>query len=186
MPGTGRGSGGGRCSGRAWGGLARVQLAEQDRRAGVRGTRFRWRRSLPSHGSSTRRRAQRMGPDQWMALCFMVMGPALLQRLAVGWWLVAVGGWRWLVVGGRWFMGLAGGGWWRLAAGSGWRLAVGDPWGLSLRAVLNNKKFQLLKDSPEVEVEVEYPGILLLLPSFSVLEPTPSSLDNPHPLNTPH
>ena len=34
------------------------------------------------------------------ALCFMVMGPSLLQRLAVGgWWMVAVGGWR-LAVGG--------------------------------------------------------------------------------------
>ena len=34
------------------------------------------------------------------ALCFVVMGPSLLQRLAVGGWrLVAVGGWR-LAVGG--------------------------------------------------------------------------------------
>ena len=29
---------------------------------------------------------------------------------------------------------------WRLAVGGGWRLAVGVPYGLSLRAVLNNKK----------------------------------------------
>ena len=42
------------------------------------------------------------------ALCFMVMGPPLLQRLAVGgWWLVVVGSS------------------WRLAVGGSWRLAVG-------------------------------------------------------------
>ena len=40
------------------------------------------------------------------ALCFMAMGPSLLQKLAVG------SSWR-----------LAVGGWWRLAVG-GWRLAV--------------------------------------------------------------
>ena len=36
------------------------------------------------------------------ALCFMVMGPSLLQRLAVGgWWRLAVGGgWRLVVPGG--------------------------------------------------------------------------------------
>ena len=49
------------------------------------------------------------------ALCYMAMGPALLQK-------VAVGGWRQLAVGG-----------WR-------RLAVGGWW--SLGAVLNKKKFQ--------------------------------------------
>ena len=62
-------------------------------------------------------------------LCFMVMRPSLLQRLALrGWRLVVGGGWR-----------LAGGGWWRLAV-SGWRLAVGGLWELSLRAVLGKKK----------------------------------------------
>ena len=36
------------------------------------------------------------------ALCYIVMGPFVLQRLAVGGWrLVAVGGWR-LAVGGSW------------------------------------------------------------------------------------
>ena len=49
------------------------------------------------------------------ALCFMVMGPSLLQRLAVGSWLLVVGGG------------------WRLAVGS-WQLAVGG-W-RSLGAVL--------------------------------------------------
>ena len=35
------------------------------------------------------------------ALCFMVMGPSLLQRLVVGgWWQLAVGGWWRLAVGG--------------------------------------------------------------------------------------
>ena len=49
------------------------------------------------------------------ALCFNVMGPSLLQRLAVGGWRLAVGGgWRLVAVGG----------WWRLAAVGGWRLAV--------------------------------------------------------------
>ena len=53
------------------------------------------------------------------ALCFMVTGPSLLQRLAVGsvWRLVGVGGW--------------------------WRLAVGGRWGLS-----SEKLLWLLKDSP--------------------------------------
>ena len=55
------------------------------------------------------------------ALCFMVMGPSLLQRLAVGGWWLAVGGWR---------------------------LAVGGPWGVSLRAVLDKKEIRVLKDSP--------------------------------------
>ena len=36
---------------------------------------------------------------------------------------------------------LAVGGGWRLAVGGGWRLAVGGPWGLSLKAVLNKKKW---------------------------------------------
>ena len=50
------------------------------------------------------------------ALCFMAMGPSVLQRLAVG-------------------------GWWRLVAvGGGWWLAVSSPWGLSLRAVSLTKK----------------------------------------------
>ena len=48
-------------------------------------------------------------------LCFMVMGPSLLEELAVG------GGWRRLVVGRGW----------RLAVGGWWWLAVGGPWGLS-------------------------------------------------------
>ena len=71
------------------------------------------------------------------------------RRLAVGGWRLAVGGRR-LAVGGR---RLAVGGWrsavggWRSAVG-GWRLAVGGPWGLSLRAVLNQKKIGVLKDSP--------------------------------------
>ena len=51
------------------------------------------------------------------ALCFMVLGPSQLQRLAVG-------GWR-LVVGSGWQLA---------AVGSGWRLAVGGWW--SLEAVL--------------------------------------------------
>ena len=57
------------------------------------------------------------------SVCFLVMGPSVLQRLAVGswWWLAAVGGWRLVTVGG-----------WRLVAfGGGWRLAG------SLGAVLN-------------------------------------------------
>ena len=52
------------------------------------------------------------------ALCFMVMRPSLLQRLAVG------GGWRLAVVGS-----------WRL-------VAVGGHWGLPLRAVLNKRNKQ--------------------------------------------
>ena len=48
-------------------------------------------------------------------LMVMVVGPSLVQRLAVGgWWLVAFGGWWGLVVGS----------WWRLAAVGGWRLVV--------------------------------------------------------------
>ena len=67
------------------------------------------------------------------ALCFLVMAPSLLHRLAVGGWRrLAVGGWRRLAVGG-------------------WRLAVGGPWGLSLSAVLR-KEIWLLKDSPGVGV----------------------------------
>ena len=71
------------------------------------------------------------------ALCFMVMGPSLLQRLAVGGWrLAAVGGWWELAVGG---------GWWRLAVSGRWSLGTvlqgcpshkkknlgssGQPWG---------------------------------------------------------
>ena len=55
------------------------------------------------------------------ALCSVVMGRSLLQRLAVGGWrLVAVGGW--------------------------WRLAVGGWW--SLGAVLDEKAIWVLKDSP--------------------------------------
>ena len=102
----------------------------------------------------------------------MVMGPSLLQRLAVGgWWrLAAVGGWR-LVVGEGWRR-LVVGGWWRLAAVGGWRLAVGGGWRRlvvggwrlvavggwwlavgdwwSLGAVLKRKKKKIwvLKDSP--------------------------------------
>ena len=58
------------------------------------------------------------------ALCFMVMEPSLLQRLALGgWWrLAAVGGWQ-LVVGGGWRLAVG-----RLAPGGSWRLAVGFPW----------------------------------------------------------
>ena len=41
------------------------------------------------------------------ALCVMVMGPSLLQRLAVGVWWLAVGGWRRLAVGGWWSLGLS-------------------------------------------------------------------------------
>ena len=63
------------------------------------------------------------------ALCFVVMGPSLLRRLAVGGWRLAVGG-----------------GWWRLAAVGRWRLVV--PWGLSLRAALSQKTTWLLQDSP--------------------------------------
>ena len=51
------------------------------------------------------------------ALCLMVMGPSLLQRLAVGGWRLAVGGWR-----------LAVGEWRRLVAVGGWPLAVGGGW----------------------------------------------------------
>ena len=86
------------------------------------------------------------------ALCFMVMGPSLLQKLAVGgswwlavggWWRLVVGGWRRLVVGSWWGLGV--GGCWRLAAVGGRRLAVGSPWGLSLRAVLGKKNFGFLR-----------------------------------------
>ena len=58
------------------------------------------------------------------ALCLMVMGPCLLQRLVAGswrlvvvgsWWLMAFGGWWWLAVGGWWW--LAVGGWQGLAVG---------------------------------------------------------------------
>ena len=60
------------------------------------------------------------------ALCFMASWSwdLLHFKADVGWRWVAVGGggWRWVAVGG--------GGW----------LAVGGSWGLSLRAVLNNKK----------------------------------------------
>ena len=48
------------------------------------------------------------------ALCFMVMGPSLLQRLAVGGWrLVGIGGWLLMAVGR-----------WQLVAVGGWRLVV--------------------------------------------------------------
>ena len=59
--------------------------------------------------------------------------------------VVGVGGWR-LVVGGDW--PLAVGGVWWLAIGGWWGLAVGGGWGgwRSLRAILNKKKFRLLKD----------------------------------------
>ena len=62
------------------------------------------------------------------ALCFLVMGPSLLQRLAVdGWWrFAAVGGWRLAAICG-----------WRLVAvGGGWRLVIprGCPEGLSLES----------------------------------------------------
>ena len=65
------------------------------------------------------------------ALCFMVMGPSLLQKLAVGaWWQLAVdGGWCRLVVDGGWWVA-GGGGWQRLAVGGGWRLAVVGGWRL--------------------------------------------------------
>ena len=83
------------------------------------------------------------------ARCFMVMGPFLLQRLAVGGsWQLVVGGWWRLAVGCWWRLVAVGGGWWRLAVGGGWRLVVGGPWGLSLRAVLNKTNIWLLKDSP--------------------------------------
>ena len=50
------------------------------------------------------------------ALCCLVMGLSLLERLAVGGWrLVVVSGWQLVVVGGGW----------QLAVGGGWRLAVG-------------------------------------------------------------
>ena len=40
------------------------------------------------------------------ALCLIVMGPFLRQRLAVGGWrLAAVAGWRQLAVGGWWSLG---------------------------------------------------------------------------------
>ena len=77
------------------------------------------------------------------ALCFMGMGPSLLERLVVGgWWLAVGGGWWRLMVGGCW--GLAAGSWWLVAVRRGWqlgwqRLAVGGPWGLCLRAVLSKK-----------------------------------------------
>ena len=71
------------------------------------------------------------------ALCFMVMGPSLLQRLVVGgWWPLVVGG-RWRLVVGGWWLGV--GSWQRLAVGGGWQLAVGGPWGLCFRAVLRKK-----------------------------------------------
>ena len=78
--------------------------------------------------------------DHRDALCFLVMGPSLLQRLAVGGWqrLAAVGGWR-LVVGGGWRLALSV---------DGWRMAVGGLWGRSLRAFLNKKIFRLLQDPP--------------------------------------
>ena len=87
------------------------------------------------------------------ALCFMIMGPSLLQRLVVGgWWpLAAVRGWR-FVVRGR----LAVGGWWQLAAvGDWWRLAVGDGWQLAVPggcperpSWVLNLKIWVLKDGP--------------------------------------
>ena len=64
-----------------------------------------------------------------------------------GWWLAVGGWWRVAGVGGWW--GLAVGGWRAVVVGSSWRLAVGGPWGLSLRAVLNQKKIRLLKKSPD-------------------------------------
>ena len=42
------------------------------------------------------------------ALCFMAIGPSLLQRLAMadgGWWWLAVGGRRLVAVGGWWSLG---------------------------------------------------------------------------------
>ena len=67
------------------------------------------------------------------ALCFMVIGPSLIQRLAVGGWRLATvgGGWClavagcWLVVVGGWRLAAVGS--WRLLAVGGWRLAVGGP-----------------------------------------------------------
>ena len=61
---------------------------------------------------------------------------------------------QWLAVGGGWPLAVAG--WlplaadsgWQLMAAGGWRLAVGGPWGLSSRAVVNQKKTGVLKDSP--------------------------------------
>ena len=91
----------------------------------------------------------------------MVLGPSVLQRLAVGGWRLAVGGVRRLAIGDGWRRLVVGGwqrfavdGWWRLAVGSGWRLAVGGwqrlavgGWRLaavggwwSLGAILDNKK----------------------------------------------
>ena len=52
------------------------------------------------------------------ALCLMVLGPSLLQRLAVG------GGWWGLAVVGGWRLAAVGGGWWGLAVVGGWRLAA--------------------------------------------------------------
>ena len=44
------------------------------------------------------------------ALCFMAMGPPLLQRLPAGgwWWLAAVGGWRLVAVGSGWLLASVG------------------------------------------------------------------------------
>ena len=51
--------------------------------------------------------------------CFMVMGPCLLQKLAVGSWRLVVGNW-W-----RLLRLVVGSGWRLVVVGSGWRLAVG-------------------------------------------------------------
>ena len=75
----------------AWGGaISRRQtgLSLGDKKKG-----FVTRKTTNAHGDT---------------LCLMIMGSSLLERLAVGRWLLAVGGgWRRLVVGG----------WWRLAVG---------------------------------------------------------------------
>ena len=61
------------------------------------------------------------------ALCFTVMGPSLLQRLAVGGWqLAAVGGWRLVAVGS-------------------WHLVI---LGAVLKGCPEQKKVWVLKDSP--------------------------------------
>ena len=62
------------------------------------------------------------------ALCFMVMGPFPLQRLAVGGRrLVAVGGWWFTAVASGWRL-VAVGGWWFTAVASGWRLVAVGGW----------------------------------------------------------
>ena len=82
------------------------------------------------------------------ALCSVVMGRPLLQRLVVGgWWRLVVGGWWQLAVGRYWLVAAGG---CRLAVGSGWHLAVVGWWSLGavLKGSAEPKKTWLPQDSP--------------------------------------